>query len=143
MEGLRGKMDAISRDVVKSISGNIRNGLAVIATDVQQSMHRGKHSGKVYRKYNPKRIHRASAPGETPAVDTGVYSGQITTVMDKDGLGGQVESRGKQAAALEFGTSKMAPRPHMEPALVRNKKKIVDRIAADIDATIKRHGVKG
>jgi len=140
-QNIRGRMDALSRDVNQAIAKAIRNGLETIATDVRQSMSRGKHTGRIYRKYNPRRDHQASAPGETPAVDTGVYVGQITTVMDKDGRGGQVESRGRQAAILEFGAGRVAARPHMDPALKRNQKRIMDRVAADIDAAIKKHGI--
>lgn len=56
-------------------------------------------------------FHRASAPGEAPAVDTSVL---INSVRGKpDGLRGEVSSGAAQAAQLEYQMN----RPAFEPAL--------------------------
>lgn len=44
--------------------------------------------------------------------------------VDADGFGASVESRADYSSFLEFGTSKMAARPFMQPALEENKPKI-------------------
>ena len=69
----------------------------------------GPKSGVVYGN------HQASAPGEAPAIDTGnlINSLQIEETGD---LEMTVSVNAEYAEALEFGTSKMAPRPFMEPA---------------------------
>ena len=61
------------------------------------------------------------------SINQGAKSGvsyNIFLVIDTDGLGASVESRADYSLALEFGTSKMAARPFMQPALEENKPKI-------------------
>ncbi len=88
------------------------------------SINQGAKSGVIYEKYNPRRTHRASAAGEPPATDTGYLVSNIFTNIDTDGLGASVESRAGYSSFLEFGTSKMAARPFMQPALEENKPRI-------------------
>lgn len=99
-------------------AGNLVRNTAV------SSIQQGAKSGVVYEKYNPRRTHRASAAGEPPATDTGFLVNNIFVKFDSDKLGVSVESRANYSLALEFGTSKMAARPFMQPALESNKSKI-------------------
>lgn len=62
--------------------------------------------------------HVPSAPGEPPNEDTGMLSRSIH-VRQIDDLKAQVVADAPYAAALEFGTSKMAERPYMRPAALR------------------------
>lgn len=61
------------------------------------------------------KFHRASAPGEAPAIDTGYlansYQMQMTTPMT-----GIVYTNAEYAAALEFGGARLAARPALGPA---------------------------
>lgn len=82
-------------------------------------------SGRAYEKYNPRRTHVASAAGNPPNTDTGYLASNIHIVIDNDGLGVDVESRAEYSEQLEFGTSKMAARPFMQPALEENRQKII------------------
>lgn len=99
-------------------AGNLVRNTAV------QSINQGAKSGVMYEKYNPRRRHRASAAGEPPATDTGFLVNNIALKVDVDGLGASVESRADYSTFLEFGTSKMAARPFMQPALEENRPKI-------------------
>ena len=99
-------------------AGNLVRNTAV------NSINQGAKSGVVYEKYNPRRTHKASAAGEPPATDTGFLVSNIFLNVDTDGLGASVESRADYSSFLEFGTSKMAARPFMQPALEENKPKI-------------------
>lgn len=64
-------------------------------------------------------FHRASAPGDPPAVDTGQLRNQIT--MERFGLRRRVGPTSEYAPPLEFGTigdgGHIAARPFMRPAL--------------------------
>ena len=88
------------------------------------SINQGAKSGVIYEKYNPRRTHRASAAGEPPATDTGYLVSNIFTNIDTDRLGASVERRAAYSSFLEFGTSKMAARPFLQPALEENKPRI-------------------
>ena len=71
-----------------------------------------KSDGKV----NLDPFHQASAPGEAPATDTGRLMGSI--YFDREGpLTATVGSKLAYAEWLEYGTSRMAPRPYFRPAV--------------------------
>ena len=102
------------------------------------SIQRGGKSGIVYQRYSPKRTHRSSAPGEPPASDTGFLVNNIKRKMDMDKLGGEIRSRAAYSKYLEYGTSKMMPRPFMFPALEKHRGKIKTRINRAVAAANRR-----
>lgn len=63
--------------------------------------------------------HQASAPGEPPAVDTGLLRASVRheLVEEDEGLAVYVGSDLKISEYLSLGTRRMAPRPFLEPAL--------------------------
>lgn len=77
-------------------------------------------SGRVYTRRGVE--HQASAPGEPPAVDTGVYRAswhvRTTAGIVGDVMGREVYTQQERAEALEFGTldGHIRPRPHAGPA---------------------------
>jgi len=88
-------------------------------------------TGRVYGK------HRASAPGEPFASDTGEALRQITTEYADSGLTGYVNSAVEYGAALEFGTEKMEARPYMRPALQNKKAEIEAIVRAELTKALK------
>lgn len=102
----------------------LRRALAASADEVRararESME-GSKSGRVYRLPGGGRRHRASAPGEAPAVATGRLRAGVGVRLAAGGLGATVgvhdASLAGIAANLEFGTRAMAARPWLLPAL--------------------------
>lgn len=78
---------------------------------IWEDMGKGK-SGRVYGS------HQASAPGESPAIDTFEYGQSIKVISDSDGFA-TIGTDSELGPWLEFGTSKMAPRPHFTPAFAQ------------------------
>ena len=105
----------------KQLVGEAAN---LVRNTAVESIVQGAKSGVTYRKYNPRRVHTASAAGEAPASDTGYLVNNIFVNIDADGFGASVESRADYSSFLEFGTTKMAARPFMQPALEENRPKI-------------------
>jgi hypothetical protein len=74
-------------------------------------------AGREYKRTKPtKRVHRASAPGEAPAVD----SGHLQNTIEPDfptPLKGVLTIGAEYARWLEEGTDRIAPRPFIFPAL--------------------------
>jgi len=115
-----------TKRVLGAMSGNnlakaVRAGALILEGAVKISMSSTAHTGKVYGK------HRASAPGETPAVDTSALVNSISTwnISSTEteawaGCGTGLE----YAEWLEFGTSWIEARPFMRPALDNNEEKI-------------------
>ena len=62
--------------------------------------------------------HRASAPGNPPAVDTGTYRGSWRNRILASGAGlhgGEIYTTQERGPWLENGTARMAARPHAGP----------------------------
>jgi len=75
--------------VAKRVMGAIKVGCFMVEGDAKQSMKPG--SGREYRKRGGK-IHKASAPGEPPAVDTGRLRASISSNWTGSGMArGKVE----------------------------------------------------
>lgn len=77
-----------------------------------------------------------SSPGEPPAVVTGTLRASITHRVDDEDSEpvGYVGTGVKYAQPLEFGTSKMAARPFLFPALEKNREKVVAAIKEELEA---------
>jgi len=72
--------------------------------------------------HNLSEVHTASDPGESPATDTGFLASNIT--IESKELEAWIIAKAKYSAWLEFGTSKIKPRPFMFPAYEENKKNV-------------------
>lgn len=124
------------REAVESIKDQVISRGYRVSNEMRNSVMttlRGQRHGRIYRVPNTKRYYTASAPGEPPAVRTGIYrmswmpftqireGGEITVLS-------RVESRYKVNGRvlgdmLERGTSKMAPRPHFEEIEKKSEQK--------------------
>ena len=120
LEKLEKDMEVPFQEIVKGGGQQIRN-------EAIKSIQAGGKSGIVYQKYNPRREHRASAPGQAPASDTGNLVSKII-VKQKSRNRVNVESNANYSAYLEYGTSKMQPRPFMLPAFEKSKKPIINAV---------------
>ena len=49
----------------------------LVATEVRRNIQKSPRGGKTYVKTNPNRVHKASAPGESPATDLGFWCDQF------------------------------------------------------------------
>lgn len=97
--------------------------------DIVKRHQQGPKTGEVYQKYNPRRTHRASAPDEAPATDTGRLASSVN--FRREGrMSATVGSDIVYAAMLEFGTSRVAPRPAWVPAVEAMRPKFQQRLEA-------------
>lgn len=75
---------------------------------------RGRRSGRVYRIPGTKRTYRASAPGEPPAVRTGLFR-LSWHEAPREGKPAIETLKADLAKWLEEGTRKMESRPYVDP----------------------------
>ena len=116
---------AIGQQMAREIDGVCESTALDIQARAQMAIMNPPKSGRIYRRGNV--AHQASAPGEAPATDTGnlVNSAYTKKLADADyETGFTVE----YAAALEFGTPKIEPRPYLRPAVEAVKKAFLDAI---------------
>lgn len=112
----------------------------IVATEAVSKVKSPPKTGRIYEKYNPRRTHQASAPGEPPANDLGSLAANIhpkPTVKEGDALVKKINAAAEYSAALEFGTPKILPRPFMRPSLVEKKAEIEQVIADEIAKALK------
>ena len=127
----KGLKEAISKnekrgkDAAKELKISMHRATSVVEAHVLKSI-KQKGTGRVYpRKGQPP--HQASSAGQPPATDTGNLGNNISCSVKARADGavvGQIIAATEYAVHLEFGTSQMAARPFMTPALRQNRKKI-------------------
>jgi HK97 gp10 family phage protein len=116
-----------SADTVRKVGAALFAGGEEIRAEASHMITEGAVSGK---------NHIPSLPGEAPNEDSGVLRTHIETTQVAP-LQVEVSSNAPYAAALEFGTSKIAERPYMRPATARKRKAIVEGVRAAVSGAIK------
>ena len=120
------------RDMSSKLHTEVADAVAettlAIESGVKLRIQRGSKTGKVYQKYNPRRTHQASAPGQSPATDTGNLINSIYT--DIAGLTGAVGSTLAYASYLEYGTTRLLARPAWTPTVEDERDEFYRRMEA-------------
>src|SRR5690625_2691059 len=110
---LSGKFEQEAGRLVNRTAQNIRNAAV-------RSIQKPSGIGTYYKKYNPDRMHIASAPGQPPNTDTGRLVNSLN-VTRSGALAAEVLANVEYAAYLELGTRHMAARPFMTPAVEQER----------------------
>jgi HK97 gp10 family phage protein len=125
------RLKNLSGAAVLRVAGAIvYEGADTIKAEAQRLISAGSVSGKG---------HVPSRPGEPPNFDTGVLSAHIEA-RQTGPASAEVASRAPYAAALEFGTSKMAARPYMRPARDKKAPEIQRKFVEKMNKLIKASG---
>ena len=116
---------AIADQVSKAVVATALEAL----TDVRRAIQGPPKTGREYpRGANGDKIHRASAPGQAPATDTGALVSS-TYISRVNSFTQAIGSRLDYAFYLEFGTLRMEPRPSWVPAAEKNAPRLEKRLA--------------
>ena len=113
----KARVKDLSKDVIRATT---RSAL-VVESYAKEQINRGTASG------NPRGDGSfASAPGQFPKTDQGILVANISSQVKVEGSSviGMIISSAEYSQHLEFGTTKMAARPFMQPSLDRNAEKI-------------------
>lgn len=108
----------------------VRKGVLFLGGQVKAKMAEPK-TGRMYG------THRASAPGEAPAVDSSNLIGSITEIFPST-LEGMVGTNVEYAIYLEQGTSRMAARPVWEKTRTESLPTLEQMLDAEIAGIGKR-----
>jgi HK97 gp10 family phage protein len=130
-------------DIQNDIRVSMRNTPRLVNTKYKRRKGSSFKKGtRIRKKGAEKMFHHPSLEGHPPAIDTGRLVSHVNYIVDLDGLGASIGAMDaatlEYAEPLEFGTSKMAARPWLQPAFKRNKKKVSDRIEVAVSKSIKR-----
>ena len=111
VEGLADVLSALSKmglNAQAEIGNAVQAQALTMVSNVKRSIQRGPKTGRVYMRGNVK--HRASAPYEAPATDTGTLVSSIYYTQDGP-YSATIGSRLAYAYHLEYGTFRIKPRP--------------------------------
>ena len=117
-------------EMIKAVGAALYTAGQEIEIDAEISITTGAVSGKK---------HVASKPGEAPNADSHDLDRGIETVLVEP-LKVEVSSNAPHSAALEFGTSKMAARPFMRPAVKRKKAAAIALVRNAVSKIIRSAG---
>lgn len=104
----------------------VRKSLEQVRSTAVKSIQRDPKTGETYRRSpgaNLGAVHQASAPGQSPATDTGRLVSSLKVIHK--GLSGSVGSQLNYSFWLEYGTINMRSRPFLRPSLEKNSDKII------------------
>lgn len=132
LTGVQSAVDALreyGRDGEKALDRGLRAAAQDARSTAVKSIQRGPKTGRTYPPIRGRRgsPHTASAPGEAPATDTGRLANSIRTA--KDGRSHLVGTSLEYGLHLEFGTTRMEPRPWLVPAVSEATNRLAARIA--------------
>lgn len=129
------KGEALSAVLGRATMRGIMRGTEEVRELANERINSGPKSGRIYRRRGVE--HQASAPDEAPAADTGRLTQSADTQYDHVGLIGRVTWHTSYAAALEFGTQRIEPRPFARPALAGKIDAIQEDVANEISAVLR------
>lgn len=134
MRGAKKHIDRLRKlagpDVIRVAGAVVFEGADTIRAEAFRLVSAGSVSGK---------NHVTSSPGEPPNRDTGTLQAGFETAQTGP-VSAEFRSEAPYARALEFGTSKMAARPHIRPARDAKEKQIRERMVAQMNKLVERSG---
>lgn len=117
------------REIEQGVKDVTREHTRMLQREIIRTMLEDPKTGRVYYRGGG-RLHQASAPGESPAVDTGALVASIRMTIGDGGLEGIAFTRSPYAGYLENGTrdKKILPRPAFVPSLAKVRQSYLDAI---------------
>lgn len=128
---------AMADEVSEAVSEVLAEMAEAVVALAKHSIEAGGKSGIVTLRGDE--IHQSSAPGEAPASDSGHLAESIGMLADNQSSSEvQIAAQAEYAGALELGTSRMAARPFLQPALMEIAPDLKQEIRDAIRAVIRR-----
>ena len=129
VEEVQNAIRAFGAEIADQVSKAVEATALEALTDVRKAIQGPPKTGREYpRGVNGDKVHRASAPGQAPATDTGALVSS-TYIRRVDSFIQAIGSRLDYAFYLEFGTLRMEPRPSWMPAAEKNAPRLEKRFA--------------
>lgn len=136
-------LSKVAPQVEHSLVNTIKLCCEKVRSDIQYSMaHTPRNTTKSYYTNNKTKAHHPSLPGNPPAPDTGNLRNSIRYEVHNEGkkvygIVGSTQNDPDYAVYTEYGTTKMAPRPWLRPAMEKNNDWIRQSIAKAVASGLK------
>lgn len=122
------KADKLIARLRGGVAGGVLNAAHMVEQGAIQRIISGPKSGRVYYRHGV--AHQASAPGQSPANETGRLANSSEVSSSAGGLVARVSFNSPHAGMMEMGTQSIEPRPFLRPSLVENYENIRAAVAA-------------
>lgn len=109
----------------------------IIRNEVLRLLQKGPKTGRLYKRRSV--MHRASAPGEAPATDTGALVRSVMMDVLEVSLEAIVSVGTIYAKMLEFGTLLMGKRPFMSQAVDNKRDELPGVFTRAAQAVMRQH----
>lgn len=136
-------LSKVAPQVESELSKTIELCCQKVRSDIQESMsHTQRDMSKTYFTNNKTKGHHPSLPGNPPAPDTGNLRNSIRYEIDSKGkevygIVGTTQKEPDYGVYTEYGTTKMAPRPWLRPAMQKNNELIRKSISNAVSRSLK------
>jgi len=128
LQTISGGAEGVVEDVISDLAADTQVEAVLAIQDPGKT-------GRIYTRGNVS--HQASAPGQAPASDTGNLMGSVAVDFEGE-LTAYVGTHVVYGKHLEFGTSRMLPRPWLLPSFEKAKIGVSAKLKEDIERLIKR-----
>lgn len=122
--------DKLQQDIRQAAMIGVTKSIMAVEALAVQKIKEPPKTGRIYRRRGVE--HQASDAGEAPAWDTGHLANNRSIKYDVDDLSATLFFHALYAAALEFGTAKIEPRPYARVSLQEKAKEIQQNITDEI-----------
>lgn len=139
LDKLERRLNAVSDASQKLVADVVAKGALDIQNDMRRAVQKGPATGRVYTRGGVS--HKASAPGEAPATDSGNLASHINHIF-VNRFTADVGAIGvPYAARLEFGGKDsrgvyIAPRPYLRPALKKRTPKVIQQLTKAVQEAL-------
>lgn len=123
--------EALNAAMREAVMRGMAQGAELVRNEAIRLIQDTPKTGRIYQRRGV--AHRASAPGEPPASDTGRLVNSITTSLNDADLTFGISFGTEYALMLEYGTARMQPRPYARPALENTRDAVNEAIQAEVD----------
>lgn len=122
------KGDQVQAAILRGLDGGLTIAGQIVLAEVRRLILETPKTGRIYG------THQASAPGESPANETGALLNGLQVVNRGNQYSRSIVivSADGKSSLLEFGTRRMLPRPYMTPALNNTSARVYAAIGGNI-----------
>lgn len=139
-DSLRRRLGAIPAQTRQQVFRVLQQGGQLIADDAAERIINPPKTGRIYPStWRKGAMHQASAPGESPAADSGRLHQSHTWVGDEAALTVHAGTAAPYAVRLELGDDRVQPRPAWSPAFYA----MLPRIQRALTFVLRGAGVRG
>ena len=130
------------KELREALKRTVQKHIRLVRDRIRMSFRKKKH-GRIY--WIRGRKHRASAPGEPPAILTGALYRSIVPKMGPKGLNARIAPNTPYARRLELGDKggkPIAARPYMKPAFDEEREAFLDATRKTVARVLKQRAKK-